>query len=1015
MASTRELWVVLRARDEASRVVRGFSRNVAGAGNSLRGAQLSAQAAALRHQAQILKSTGATNAQVRALNDQASALSLQARNLLLADKIAREHERTLRVLASRLSATGDAAGSMGIAFAAAGAIGLFALKRTVDASIEYERQVRHTATQVDGFRYKLEELAKVGLRIANELPVQFDQIQPALFDIFSSMEVGIVDAEKLLRAFSKGAVAGQTDIQAVSRATIGLLNAFHRPASDVTKILDIQFQLIQEGIGTYEEWNQRIGLVTPSAVRAGQSIEVMAAALATATRMGISAARSGTSVARAMDALSHPLAVKNMEALGIKVRDAAGKFLPLNIMLRNFRNVITKMPEKQRLAALLDVFKGAGGTIEARRFIQNIILGKGNLELFDQVLKETSNSAGSLEQAYTIMANATASKTELLRNKWNILKVTVGEALVPAFTRLVTWLGKGLDWFNKLPPGIKRTISLVLAFASAAAVALGAIMLFIGAVAGLIAAFIAIGAKLVLFAAILTAIPALIVGVVAAFALLWQKSENFRSLLFEVGVTYQRLWVIAKGVAAKIYQSFVKYILPPLQRLWQTIENDVLPVMAAFWRQLSDNIVPKVVEAGRIIGEVFETSFKIVGKIIDNVIIPAIKRLTEWWNEHRAQLAPVIKLMGQMVKWFLIVAAVIAGGLVVAAVASIAILIGSLLLFVQTTTIIVKAVITAFKFLQNMFTIIWVAIRDFFVGIWQAIVGLVRNGISIINGIWQPFWQTFGGLFKAIWGLIVAVVRLGMTITTAVILIGLKALQVVWSVTWNILVTVLKTTWNIILGILRIVVGVILAIGRTILSGLKGIWRKITDDSNSAWGGLFRTISKWLQTIWKHITDIFGKVIGFFANAGSWLFEAGKNIVNGLIKGITSKIKSLTDTVNNITETIRDHFPFSPAKRGALAGRGNPYFAGRKISEMLSSGMVNKVRSVAQASALLASTAAVSGNVQVPNVGVPRPVRSTEQSEEQAKTIHNTFHIYDNKSDPRLLAAEIGWELEGRL
>src|SRR5207244_7594756 len=128
------------------------------------------------------------------------------------------------------------------------------------------------------------------------------------YDIFSSIDVNIPDAEKLLTAFAKAAVAGQTDIQSVSRGTLGIMNSFRLSAKDINHILDDQFEFIKKGVGTYDEWAKRIGLVSPSAVRAGQSLDMMMAALAEASRMSGVAAKAGTAVARSFDAFSNPKA-----------------------------------------------------------------------------------------------------------------------------------------------------------------------------------------------------------------------------------------------------------------------------------------------------------------------------------------------------------------------------------------------------------------------------------------------------------------------------------------------------------------------------------------------------------------------------------------------------------------------------------------------------------------------------------------------------------------------------------
>ena len=974
MASTRELWVILRGRDEASRMVHSFARNVRDASNAVRAAQLQSQAAAVRQQAQllrtngaiaqqvrainnhvigldkqakaltlsaaqareyrdtVLRANGATNQQVaaindsirtferraavlrseaavarnsmaamtaglddqvRALNTHAAALDTEARRLRDADRAAANHARTLRHLSVGFQQTSDVALGFTFALGAAAAAGGIFIAKAVQATVAYEKQVRLTATQVDKFAGNLEELGDVGIRVANQIGVEFQQIQPALFDIFSSMEVGVKDAEKLLKAFAKGAVAGQVEIQDVSRATIGLMNAFNRPVSDVNKLLDIQFQLVQEGIGTYEEWNQRIGLVTPSAVRAGQSVEMMAAALASATRMGLSAARSGTSVARAMDAMSHPKAVKNMEQLGIKVRDARGKFLPMNQVLRDFRTVLNKMPEKDRVAAILDVFKGAGGTIEARRFLQNMLLGKKNIELFDQVLGEMQNTSGSMEKAYGTMADSVSTKTELLRNKWEILKIGVGEALVPSVLRLVDALSRALDWFNKLPDSTKNIVTQFLLWGTAGA-AVGAVLFGLVAIIGFVAAALTTaGGTILIVLGVLALLTAGIVGFGAAILAAYKESEEFRGLLSQLEVVFIRLKDIIVEFATNVWESFNTNVLPPLKEFWRIVSEEVIPVVNATTKQFSEELIPKIEEAARIVEDTLGGAFRIVGNLIKNELNPALQDLTKWWNENRTELMPLITALGQLAKAMIILIGLIgATGLVSA----------------------LSSAIIAFKMFSSQLKVTG---------------DMIQLGILWIRGLWSQFQTLIGWVGRA----------------------GQKFNE------FKILVP----------GALKIVVD---SIKRT------------------------------------------------FSNAGTWLYNAGQQIINGLIQGIKDRVPGLDDILGWVAQKVRDYWPFSPAKTGPLSGRGSLFYAGQNLMKDLGKGIMREATGLQRISGSITGMVTnpllpPAGSIGYDSFGTPPP--DSIGSESGGKTIHNEFNITTQEIDPRKHAADLGWELMGRM
>jgi hypothetical protein len=93
-----------------------------------------------------------------------------------------------------------------------------------------------------------------------------------------------------------------------------------------------------------------------------------------------------------------------------------------------------------------------------------------------------------------------------------------------------------------------------------------------------------------------------------------------------------------------------------------------------------------------------------------------------------------------------------------------------------------------------------------------------------------------------------------------------------------------------------------------------------------------------------------GRAVGFFArlpgqirravgNLGSLLYNAGQNVVQGLINGILSMIGRVGSSMSSIAATIRAYLPFSPAKLGPLSGAGSPEISGEVIAQMIADGI----------------------------------------------------------------------------
>jgi TP901 family phage tail tape measure protein len=830
--STRDLYLVLRARDEASRVLRGLSREMLATGAAARAASARANAAMVRQQMTAARAAGATAAQLAGMRAMATAWDNEANRIMRA-AAARQRFANITSMASQAMITG------GVVMAATGALTLTWMFRQIEAAKEWERQVKLTQTQTAEFGATFEQLSTIGLKVARTIGVAFDQIQPALFDIFSSTNANVTQAETLLTAFSKAAVAGQVDIQAAARATIAIMNAYNIPLENVNDVLDVQFQLVKYGVGTYEEFAGVIGNVIPSATRAGQSIETVAAMLAFLTRNGLSASMAATSAARALEAMSHPKTIDRLKKMGIDARDAAGNMRPMTEILGELRNKLNQMPAADRVKAIVDLLKSSGGTIQARRFLEQVLLRPGELEELQTYLEAMENSSGQFEAAYNTMADSVAARTQLLKNQWQALKIAIGEAVIPGFLSLMAVVSKVVEAFNNLPKGTKDAIGQFLVWGSVIGIVGGTLLIFLGMLAALIAAFAAGGAALLGFIAVIAAL----IGYVGAFVGFWvavyAHSEKFRNGIQGLVVALQTLWAKVQEVAGPIAQ------------------------------QIQSVFGQKVIEALRIAGQIMGQVFDMATNAILNGLVPALASLKSWWDQNQATIQPLLAILAQVVKWFLIIAATI-----------VAVLVGS-----------------AFAMLIAGIYII--------IGTIRMVVAAIQWWIGYMQGLWAAVQTLIGWINSA------------------------KAAILTWAAQATTAVQNVKNT-----------------------------------------------------------------VTNAFASAGSWLYNAGRNIIMGLVNGIRSAIGAVRDALGAVTNMIpswkgpkeKDLKLLKPT--GGLLMRG----LARGIRE--GSGMVKRA---------LGDVTGQLGGVGLSTGGGPDVT--------PGRTYNQTVNVTTQELDPRYHAAQLGWEM----
>lgn len=593
--STREMLLILRARDEMSRVLRGVA-------------------------------TGFGDVDAAALK--------AARNQM---------------------AAGAALATLGVGIASAGVAGLNFLHDATQMAVEFERQVAKVRTQIDSnLKPSLQSIGEVTKRVAQEVAVPLSDMNETLFFIFSSMDVNLKEAEVLLKGFAKEAVAGQTDIQKAAKLSIAILNTFQLPVTELTRIQDVMFQVVRKGIISYEELSDTIGRALPATRRAGQSFEQLGGMIAFLTRNGMSAAMSATSAARAMEAFAHPKTVERMEQMGISVKDAAGNFKPLNEVITQLGKKLMGLPQPEKVGILQELFKSSGGTIQARRFFDTVLSGNAQLEQYNELVNAMVKSSGVFEEAYSEMAGTTASQSQVLKNQWETIKIEIGQALLPVLRRLIEALQTVLGWWNSLSEGQKNAIATTLALASAIAVVVGGITAAIGVFLMFSAAAAALGVSLGLIAAVVAAVVAAIVAIILIIKN-WDKitralGDAWNWLLNTVlkpawnwikkhfGEPLAKLWNDVKDsvvLAVKTVGDWVKRVWDQIVNWTKGLKDDVMSIVEPLvdgivkaWDKIDDFLIPILkimigafVGAWEIIKGIFEGAWKAISGVIEGIIL----------------------------------------------------------------------------------------------------------------------------------------------------------------------------------------------------------------------------------------------------------------------------------------------------------------------------------------------------------------------------------------------------------
>jgi phage-related protein len=162
---------------------------------------------------------------------------------------------------------------------------------------------------------------------------------------------------------------------------------------------------------------------------------------------------------------------------------------------------------------------------------------------------------------------------------------------------------------------------------------------------------------------------------------------------------------------------------------------------------------------------------------------------------------------------------------------------------------------------------------------------LFLTTLHAIEAVWNAVWHAMSVAAHAIWGAI-----------GPYVMGTLRALASFFRAVWGGIRSVAISIWNAIYSYIRGKVNAIIAVAKTIgriVAIVVGFFAKIQSGVNTQIGKLLGLVG-----------TIAGKVLHAIGNLGSVLYNAGKDIIQGLINGVSSKINALTDKLHSITKLI---------------------------------------------------------------------------------------------------------------
>ena len=580
---------------------------------------------------------------------------------------------------------------------------------------DFETSLAKVRTIADATKKPISAIKTEVVDLSNETGMAASDLAEAAYQAISA-GVDTASAVDFVRSSTKLAKAGFTDTTTAVDTLTTIINAYGLSSKDAAHISDVLISTQNKGKTTVNELGQSIGKIIPTANAMGVSLEDLGTSYSYLTAGGIATAESTTYLNGMFNELGKG---------GTKVSDI--------LIERTGKGFKELMEDGYSLRSTLEILKneadetGVGfndlwGSQEAGKAALSLL--NTSTEDYEATLKDFQETVGDTNSAYEIMADTTESKlavaTENGRNALIKLGDTIKGMLIPIIESATEWLKKINDWLNSLSEEEKEHIVKV----GLAVIAIGPLVTIFGkltsGIGGAVSAFgkisslfSASGSSASVATAAFGGVSGAALGVVsaigvliAAFATLWKKSEEFR----------EKITGIWKSIKDKI-SGFCDGIVERVNDLGYNFES-VTEILSAVWNKFCELLEPLFTGAFEMI------SVKLSGflDIFLNILDVFIGLFTGDWEQLWEGVKGIFSSAWETIK-------------------------GT---FTTSINFIKNTADVVLGWFGSSWNNVWTGVKTFFTDTWNSISSFFSNTMSKIKSSVSSFVGSITGFFSEI-------------------------------------------------------------------------------------------------------------------------------------------------------------------------------------------------------------------------------------------------------------------------
>ena len=309
------------------------------------------------------------------------------------------------------------------------------------------------------YRNQLDQMSDSSKKWAKEYGVSTTEINTGLAEIVrkgydANQTLGVMPS--ILDA-TKASGDDFNDVMNVTTEVISQFNLkgkdYNSTVKNATRVTDALTYVANATSAGFSDLGLAMGYVGPVANSLGMDVEETASAIGLLSDAGIGGEKAGTALRGALTRLLKPSKqnIAGFEKLGISVDEFKNGTLTLPDMLNKIKQNTEGWTDAQRTSAIALAF----GT--ESQSAMNVLVGQGG-DALKGLTKETYNANGATKEIAKSMNDLPANKAAKFKESLNVLAITVGEKLLPAFTPLLEKATQMINKFSEMDDATQKNI-----------------------------------------------------------------------------------------------------------------------------------------------------------------------------------------------------------------------------------------------------------------------------------------------------------------------------------------------------------------------------------------------------------------------------------------------------------------------------------------------------------------------------------------------------------------------------